>query len=60
MQAFAIVQMRAVMIEPDIDADGGLARGSALADYLELLALSGKHCTRAQLEDAVKATWISA
>lgn len=42
------------MIEPDIDIYGGLARGSALADYLELLALAGKRCTRAQLEDAVK------
>lgn len=42
------------MIEPDIDIYGGYARGSALADYLELLALSGKRCSRAQLEDAVK------
>lgn len=42
------------MIEPDVDAYGSYARGSSLADYLELLAISGRRCTRAQLEDAVK------
>lgn len=47
------------MIEPDIDAYGTLARGSALADYLELLALAGGICSRAQLEDGVKDKYLS-
>ena len=42
------------MIEPDIDAYGSLARGAALADYLELLAINGERCTRAQLDDIIQ------
>jgi hypothetical protein len=45
------------MIEPDIDAYGKLARASSLADYVELLALSGKRCTRPQLSDLVADRW---
>lgn len=47
------------MIEPDIDAYGGLARGSAIADYLELLALSGRRCSREQLEDNINDKYLS-
>lgn len=42
------------MIEPDIDVYGSLARASALADYLELLALRGSVCSEAQLRDLIK------
>lgn len=45
------------MIEPDIDAYGSLARASSLADYIELLALRKKGCTREQLADLVEDRW---
>ncbi len=41
-------------IEPNIDIYGSLARASALADYLELLALAGGSCSHAELEDLIE------
>lgn len=41
-------------IEPRADAYGKEADGSALADYLELLALTGQSLTQADLTDIIK------
>jgi hypothetical protein len=45
------------LIEIDIDRYGGPARPSCLADYLEVLALFGKVCTKGQLADLVSDRW---
>jgi hypothetical protein len=45
------------LIEIDIDRYGGPARPSCLADYLEILALFGKVCTKGQLADLVADRW---
>lgn len=42
------------MIEADVDRYGTLARASSMADYLELLALNGRVCRRAELEDLIR------
>lgn len=42
------------MIEPAVDAYGGYARASALADYLELLALQERSLTREELADLIE------
>lgn len=41
-------------IDLDIDAYGTYARATCLADFLEVLALQGRHMTRAELADVVK------
>lgn len=46
------------MIAPNVDAYGTHARGSALADYLELLALHGHNISRAGFVDfVIDANW---
>ena len=40
-------------ISPNIEVYGNLARASALADYLEIVALHGKRVTRADLRDII-------
>ena len=42
------------MIEPDPDWYGSYARRSAIADYLELLALAGKSLTVEDLADRIR------
>ncbi|MGZ0143176.1 hypothetical protein [Rhodococcus qingshengii] len=45
------------MISADIDAYGGFARASCIADFVELLAIQGTPCSREEITDQIADLW---